>query len=96
MSKAHEASEMLEAYIKNAKQNISTELLQPLEYWQSQLSLYYTRQTGDELLNTLETLGFDLKAIDKALQARRASIKSEAKSNSARLNGLKGGRPKQR
>ena len=47
-----------------------------------------------DILLAVQEAGFDLKAIDKALQARRASVKSEAKSNSARLNGLKGGRPK--
>lgn len=47
-----------------------------------------------DILLAVQEAGFDLKSIDKALQARRASVKSEAKSNSARLNGLKGGRPK--
>lgn len=94
MTKTTKASEMLETYIKDAKRNISKDLLQPLEYWQNQLSLHHTRQTGDDLLNTLEALGFSLSEINRALAARRGKATSEVKAAAVRENGKKGGRPK--
>lgn len=47
----------------------------------------------NDLLARVEAAGFDLAAIEAALNARKGAVKSEAKAKTAAANGKLGGRP---